>query len=72
VVVPGHGDHGGRAFADEQAAAIGELAFLARRVREGDLTIDEAVERTPFPAYPAEDIRKPILRALSQLRGELS
>jgi glyoxylase-like metal-dependent hydrolase (beta-lactamase superfamily II) len=72
VVVPGHGDHGGRAFADEQAAAIGGLAFLARRVRDGDLTIDEAVAQTPFPAYPAEDVRKPLLRALAQLRGELS
>ncbi len=72
VVVPGHGDHGGRAFADEQAAAIGELAFLARRVRDGELTLDEAVGRTPFPAYPAEDVRRPLQRALSQLRGELS
>jgi glyoxylase-like metal-dependent hydrolase (beta-lactamase superfamily II) len=72
VVVPGHGDHGGRVFADQQAAAIGELAFLARRVRDGDLTLEEAVARTPFPAYPADDVRKPLLRALSQLRGELS
>jgi glyoxylase-like metal-dependent hydrolase (beta-lactamase superfamily II) len=72
VVVPGHGDHGGRAFADEQAAAIGELAFLARRVRDGELTLDEAVVRTPFPAYPADDVRGPLLRALRQLRGELS
>lgn len=72
VVVPGHGDPGRREFADAQAAAIAELAFLARRVRDGDLTLDEAVARTPFPAYPAEDVRKPLLRALSQLRGELS
>ena len=72
VVVPGHGDHGGRAFADEQAAAMAGLAFLARQVRDGDLTIDEAVDRTPFPAYPADGVRKPLLRALSQLRGELS
>ena len=72
VVVPGHGDHGGRAFADEQSAAMGQLAFLARRVRDDDLTIDEAMAQTPFPAYPAEDVRKPLLRALAQLRGELS
>ena len=72
VVVPGHGDHGGRTFAEGLAAAIGELAFLARRIRDGDLTIDEAVAQTPFPAYPAEDVRKPLLRALAQLRGELS
>lgn len=72
VVVPGHGDHGGRAFADQQAAAVGELAFLARRVRDGELTLDEAVGQTPFPTYPAEDVRRPLQRALSQLRGELS
>jgi glyoxylase-like metal-dependent hydrolase (beta-lactamase superfamily II) len=72
VVVPGHGDHGGRAFADQQAAAIGELAFLARQVRDAELSLHEAVARTPFPAYPADDVRKPLLRALSQLRGELS
>jgi glyoxylase-like metal-dependent hydrolase (beta-lactamase superfamily II) len=72
VVVPGHGDHGGPAFADEQVAALAQLAYLARQVRDEALTIDEAVTRTPFPAYPAEDIRRPILRALAQLRGELS
>jgi glyoxylase-like metal-dependent hydrolase (beta-lactamase superfamily II) len=72
VVVPGHGDHGGPAFADEQVAALAQLASLARQVRDEALTIDEAVTRTPFPAYPAEDIRRPILRALAQLRGELS
>ena len=26
---------------------------------------------TPFPAYPAEDVRRPLQRALAQLRGEL-
>ena len=29
VVVPGHGDHAGRAFADEQAASIAALGFQA-------------------------------------------
>ena len=72
VVVPGHGDHAGRAFADEQAAAFAELAFLARRVRDGDLDLDEAVARSPFPDYPAEDVRKPLQRAMAQLRGDLS
>jgi glyoxylase-like metal-dependent hydrolase (beta-lactamase superfamily II) len=71
VVVPGHGDHAGRRFADDQAAAIAELAFLARRVRDGDLSIDEAMARSPFPDYPAEDVRKPLQRALSQLSGDL-
>ena len=72
VVVPGHGDHAGRRFADEQAAAIAEVALLARRVRDGDLGLDEAVARSPFPDYPAEDVRKPLQRALAQLRGESS
>jgi glyoxylase-like metal-dependent hydrolase (beta-lactamase superfamily II) len=71
VVVPGHGDHAGRTFAESQAAAIAEVAFLARRVRDGELTLDEAVAQTPFPAYPTEDARKPLLRALAQLRGDL-
>ncbi len=72
VVVPGHGDHAGRPFAEEQAVAIGELAFLARRVRDGELSLDEAVARTPFPAYEPDEVRRPILRALMQLRGELA
>lgn len=71
VVVPGHGDHADRAFAESQAAAFTELAALARRVRSGEMTLDEAVGKTPFPAYPAEDVRKPLLRAVAQSRGEL-
>ena len=71
VVVPGHGDHGDRAFVEDQAAAIAAVAELARRVHRGELSLDEALARTPFPAYPAEDIRRPLQRALAQLRGEL-
>jgi glyoxylase-like metal-dependent hydrolase (beta-lactamase superfamily II) len=71
VVVPGHGDHAGSAFADQQAASIFALADLARRVHMGAMTLDAAVAATPFPAYPADDVRRPILRALEQLRGEL-
>jgi len=71
VVVPGHGDHGGPAFADEQAAALLQLAELARRVHRGEMELDDAVGATPFPGYPPEDIRRPLLRALEQLRGEL-
>ena len=65
VVVPGHGDHAGGAFADEQAASLFTLADLARRVHTGDMTLDDAVAATPFPAYPAEDIRRPLERALA-------
>jgi glyoxylase-like metal-dependent hydrolase (beta-lactamase superfamily II) len=71
VVVPGHGDHAGGAFADQQAASIFALADLARRVHTGDMTLDDAVAATPFPAYPAEDVRRPIKRALDQLHGAL-
>jgi glyoxylase-like metal-dependent hydrolase (beta-lactamase superfamily II) len=71
VVVPGHGDHAGPGFADAQAVAFGGLAGLARQVHRDDLSIDEAVAQTPFPEYPAEEIRRPLLRALRQLRDEL-
>jgi glyoxylase-like metal-dependent hydrolase (beta-lactamase superfamily II) len=71
VVVPGHGDHAGTRFAEEQAGAIFALADLARRIHGGDLSIDEALLQTPFPAYPGEDVRRPLERALAQLRGEL-
>jgi glyoxylase-like metal-dependent hydrolase (beta-lactamase superfamily II) len=71
VVVPGHGDHAGPAFADSQATAIATLAMLARRVHAVEMTLDEAVQQTPFPEHPAEDVRRPIERALEQLRGEL-
>ncbi|MEP6639841.1 MAG: MBL fold metallo-hydrolase [Chloroflexota bacterium] len=71
VVVPGHGDHAGRSFADEQAIAIADLAALARRVAAGELSLAEAIVRSPFPAYPAEDVRRPIERALQQLAGKL-
>ncbi len=71
VVVPGHGDHAGGRFAEEQTAAIAELAFLARRVRDGALSLDDAVARSPFPDYPVDDVRKPLQRALAQLSGDL-
>jgi glyoxylase-like metal-dependent hydrolase (beta-lactamase superfamily II) len=72
VVVPGHGDHARRPFVEEQAAAIEQIATLARGVQAGDVTLDEAVAKTPFPDYPAEDVRHPLERALAQLRGDLS
>ncbi len=71
VVVPGHGDHAGRRFADDQAIAIAGIAELARRVHRGELSLDDAVAQTPFPAFPAEDVRKPLLRAMAQVRGDV-
>jgi glyoxylase-like metal-dependent hydrolase (beta-lactamase superfamily II) len=71
VVVPGHGDHAGPAFADSQAASLARLAELARGVHRGELVLDNAMAETPFPAYPPEHVRRPLERALAQLRGEL-
>lgn len=70
IVVPGHGDHAGRAFADAQARSIAALATLAAGVHAGEITIDEALATHPFPEHPPEDARRPVLRALSELRGE--
>ncbi len=71
VVVPGHGDHGGRPLADAQATALASVAELAERVEAGELTLDEAIATHPFPEHPAEDARRGIERALLQIRGEL-
>jgi glyoxylase-like metal-dependent hydrolase (beta-lactamase superfamily II) len=71
VVVPGHGDHAGRDFAEAQARSIGALASLARDVHEGTLSVAYALARHPFPDHPPEHARRPLERALAQLRGEL-
>jgi glyoxylase-like metal-dependent hydrolase (beta-lactamase superfamily II) len=71
VIVPGHGDRAGRAFADAQAASFAALAAAARQVEAGELPIEEAVASHPFPDYPPEDARRAFERALQQLRGEL-
>jgi glyoxylase-like metal-dependent hydrolase (beta-lactamase superfamily II) len=71
VVVPGHGNHAGRAFADAQAASIAALATLAGRVHAGEITLDEALTAHPFPEHPPEDARRPLQRALAELRGEI-
>jgi glyoxylase-like metal-dependent hydrolase (beta-lactamase superfamily II) len=71
VVVPGHGDHGGRSFADASAASLAALAELAARVDSGELTLEEAIAEHPFPEHPQEDARRAFERALMQIRGEL-
>jgi glyoxylase-like metal-dependent hydrolase (beta-lactamase superfamily II) len=70
VVVPGHGDHAGRAFAAAQAASIAALATLGARVWAGEITIEEAIASHPFPEHPRDDARKPLQRAVAQLRGK--
>jgi glyoxylase-like metal-dependent hydrolase (beta-lactamase superfamily II) len=72
VVVPGHGDHARRAFAESQAASFAALVTLARSVLAGDLSLDDAVaDETAFPGEPRRALRGPLQRALQQLRGEL-
>jgi glyoxylase-like metal-dependent hydrolase (beta-lactamase superfamily II) len=68
IVVPGHGDHAGRAFAELQLAAFRAVAEAGRRVHAGDASVDEALALVPFPAGEA---RLPVERAVAQLRGEL-
>ena len=71
IVVPGHGDHAGRAFADAQATSLTALVELATRVEHGELTLDEAIDAHPFPEHPKEDARRAFERTLRQFRGEL-
>lgn len=71
VIVPGHGDHAGRAFADAQATSFEALASVARRVHAGELDVEAAIAAHPFPEHPPEQARSPLGRALAQLRGEL-
>jgi glyoxylase-like metal-dependent hydrolase (beta-lactamase superfamily II) len=69
ILVPGHGDHAGRGFADDQARSITALADLAGRVHAGDLSLDEAIAAHPFPEQPREHARGAFDRALRQLGG---
>lgn len=71
IVVPGHGDHGDRAFADAQAVSFASLAETATRVEAGELPLEEAIATHPFPGFPPDDARRGFERALQQLRGEL-
>lgn len=71
TVVPGHGDHAGRAFADQQADAFRAIAELGRRIQRGDLGLEDALALTPFTELPPEDIRPALERTLAHLRGEL-
>jgi glyoxylase-like metal-dependent hydrolase (beta-lactamase superfamily II) len=68
VVVPGHGDHAGRAFVASSLDAFRAVADAARRIHAGALSLDDAIALVPYPAAAA---REPLERAVSQLRGEL-
>jgi glyoxylase-like metal-dependent hydrolase (beta-lactamase superfamily II) len=71
TVIPGHGDHAGRAFATAQADAFRTIAELGRRIHRGELELEDALALTPFPDLPREDLRVPLERTLAHLRGEL-
>ena len=71
VVVPGHGDHAGRAFADAQAASIAALATLGAQAWSGEITLEDAIAAHPFPEHPPEDARRPLMRTLAYLNGEV-
>ena len=68
VVIPGHGDHAGRAFVEDSLVAFRANAALARRVHAGELDLEAAFSLSPFPPATA---REPLGRAVAQLQGEL-
>jgi glyoxylase-like metal-dependent hydrolase (beta-lactamase superfamily II) len=72
VVVPGHGDHAGREFADSQGASIAALATLAGRVWSGEITLEEAIAAHAFRDQPPDEARGAFQRALRQLKGEIA
>ena len=65
TVVPGHGDPFDGRFARAQVDQLAELAGLARDAINGDIGMDEAIRRSPFPAEPTA-------QALERARLELS
>jgi glyoxylase-like metal-dependent hydrolase (beta-lactamase superfamily II) len=68
VVVPGHGEPAGRVFAERQADEIERIAALGRAVHAGKLDLEAALAQAP---WSPEDSRKPVERAIVQLRGVL-
>ena len=71
MIVPGHGDHAGRSFAESQAASFDSLVALAREVHAGERTLADAIAAHPFPESPPQDATTAFKRTLRQLRGEL-
>ena len=71
VIVPGHGDHAGRAFADAQAGSFAALVGLAQDVHAGSSTLEDALAAHPFPDLPPDHAGPAFERALTQLRGDL-
>jgi glyoxylase-like metal-dependent hydrolase (beta-lactamase superfamily II) len=72
IAIPGHGDPAGPDWVLEQAVELRAVAALGQRIAAGELDLDEAVAMTPYPAFPAEDVRRPLKRAAAHARGELT
>jgi hypothetical protein len=72
IAVPGHGDPGGPEWLAEQAAALHLVADLGRRIAAGEIGLEEALASNPYPAFPPEDVRRPLRRAAAQARNELN
>jgi len=68
VVVPGHGDHAGRAFVESQLVGFRAVCDAARRVVAGEGSVEDVL---PLVPYPADAALEPVERAVAQLRGEL-
>lgn len=57
VIVPGHGDPVDAEFVLRQRAELQTLGELVRGVRSGELTVESALERAPYP----EEFSRPAL-----------
>lgn len=68
VVVPGHGDHAGRPFAERSLEELREVVARASLVHAGFMELGAALADGPYPEALMEE---PLGRALMQLRGEL-
>ena len=71
VVVPGHGDHAGEHSPRTRHESFHGLASWRGASEQARWTSRTPLQPTPFETLPAEDIRRPLKRALEQLRGEL-
>ena len=67
-VVPGHGDVVDRAFVEAQLDELRTSAMLAREAAAGEISLEAAADRGPFPG---EAGRTAIDRGVRQIRGEL-
>ncbi|HET8776138.1 MAG TPA: MBL fold metallo-hydrolase [Candidatus Limnocylindria bacterium] len=67
AVVPGHGDPFGPAFAERQVTELAALAELCRDAASGAIGMDEAIQRSPFPAEPTAEA---LQRALLEIQSE--